>query len=137
MICQGGGRKDGSQLCHSCANYSKMNGIRPSTGGGAGTGAGATVRSPPAKIKVSSSGVRGTIIIIINIILIMMMMIFSTIITITIIMMIFAEREPQDGDDLRQLPDQHHHAVEEERPGGTSLQRVRPLLQAPRGEEAE
>ena len=52
-------------------------------------------------------------------------------------MMIFAEREPQDGDDLRQLPDQHHHAVEEERPGGTSLQRVRPLLQAPRGEEAE
>ena len=134
-MCQGGRGKDGSQLCHSCANYSKMNGIRPSTGGGAGAGAGATVRSPPAKIKVSSSGVRGTIIIIINIILIMMM-IFSTIITI-IIMMIFAEREPQDGDDLRQLPDQHHHAVEEERPGGTSLQRVRPLLQAPRGEESQ
>ena len=66
-----------------------------------------------------------------------MMMIFSTIITIIIIMMIFAEREPQDGDDLRQLPDQHHNAVEEERPGGTSLQRVRPLLQAPRGEESE
>ena len=123
MMCQGGRGKDGSQLCHSCANYSKMNGIRPSTGGGAGAGAGATVRSPPAKIKVSSSGVRATIIIIINIII--------------IIIMIFAEREPQDGDDLRQLPDQHHHAVEEERPGGTSLQRVRPLLQAPRGEESE
>ena len=120
-MCQGGGRKDGSQLCHSCANYSKMNGIRPSTGGGAG--AGTTVRSPPAKIKVSSSGVRATIIINISIII--------------IIMIIFAEREPQDGDDLRQLPDQHHHAVEEERPGGTSLQRVRPLLQAPRGEESE
>ena len=124
MMCQGGRGKDGSQLCHSCANYSKMNGIRPSTGGGAGAGAGATVRSPPAKIKVSSSGVRATIIIII-------------IISIIIIMIIFAEREPQDGDDLRQLPDQHHHAVEEERPGGTSLQRVRPLLQAPRGEESE
>ena len=123
-MCQGGRGKDGSQLCHSCANYSKMNGIRPSTGGGAGAGAGATVRSPPAKIKVSSSGVSATIIIIINI-------------SINIIMMIFAEREPQDGDDLRQLPDQHHHAVEEERPGGTSLQRVRPLLQAPRGEESE
>ena len=123
-MCQGGRGKDGSQLCHSCANYSKMNGIRPSTGGGAGAGAGATVRSPPAKIKVSSSGVRATIIIIINI-------------SIIIIMIIFAEREPQDGDDLRQLPDQHHHAVEEERPGGTSLQRVRPLLQAPRGEESD
>ena len=105
-MCQGGRGKDGSQLCHSCANYSKMNGIRPSTGGGAG--AGATVRSPPAKIKVSSSGVRATIIIIINIIII-------------IIMLIFAEREPQDGDDLRQLPDQHHHALEEERPGGAGL----------------
>ena len=46
-------------------------------------------------------------------------------------------QEPQDGDDLRQLPDQHHHAVEEERPGGTSLQRVRPLLQAPRGEKSD
>jgi len=43
------GRKDGgAQLCHSCSNYSKMNGIRPSTGSG--------VRSPPAKIKVASSG---------------------------------------------------------------------------------
>ena len=124
VMCQGGGRKDGSQLCHSCANYSKMNGIRPSTGGGAGAGAGAgaTVRSPPAKIKVSSSGVSAAIIIIINIL---------------IMMMVFVEREPQDGDDLRQLPDQHHHAVAEERPGGTCLQRVRPLLQAPRGEESE
>ena len=46
---QSSGRKEGSQLCHSCANYSKMNGIRPSTG--------ATVRSPPsAKIRVSNSG---------------------------------------------------------------------------------
>ena len=123
VMCQGGGRKDGSQLCHSCANYSKMNGIRPSTGGGAGAGAGAgaTVRSPPAKIKVSSSGVRAIIIII----------------NILIMMMVSVEREPQDGDDLRQLPDQHHHAVAEERPGGTCLQRVRPLLQAPRGEESE
>ena len=32
-----------------------MNGIRPSTGGGGATGA--TVRSPPAKTKVSSSNV--------------------------------------------------------------------------------
>ena len=44
-------RKEGSQLCHSCANYSKMNGIRPS--------AGPSVRSPPtAKARsISSSSV--------------------------------------------------------------------------------
>jgi len=40
-------RKSGSQLCHSCANYSKMNGIRPSTGGSNTS----SVRSPPAKSK--------------------------------------------------------------------------------------
>ena len=55
---QAGNRKDGSQLCHSCANYSKMNGIRPSTGGGA---SGNTVRSPPAKTKVSSNNVSSDI----------------------------------------------------------------------------
>ena len=27
------------------------------------------------------------------------------------------DREQEDGDDLRQLPDQHHHPLEEERPG--------------------
>ena len=30
-------------------------------------------------------------------------------------------REQEDGDDLRQLSDQHHHPLEEERPGGASL----------------
>ena len=31
------------------------------------------------------------------------------------------DREQEDRDDLRQLSDQHHHTLEEERPGGASL----------------
>ena len=88
---QAGNRKDGSQLCHSCANYSKMNGIRPSTGGGA---TGATVRSPPAKTKVSSSNVSVTC--------------DDEGVTIDCDI---AEREQEDGDDLRQLRHQHHHTL--------------------------
>ena len=39
------------------------------------------------------------------------------------------DREQEDGDDLRQLPDQHHHPLAEKRTGGASLQRMWSLLQ--------
>ena len=39
------------------------------------------------------------------------------------------DREQEDGDDLRQLSDQHHHPLEEERTGGACLQCLWALLQ--------
>ena len=34
---------------------------------------------------------------------------------------VIAERKQTHGDDLRQLRDQHHHALEAQRPGGARV----------------
>lgn len=42
---------------------------------------------------------------------------------------------PEDGLVLHKLRDHQHHAVEEKQRGRAGVQRVRPLLQAARGEQ--
>ena len=94
LLTQASSRKDGSQLCHSCANYIKMNEMRPTSG----QSTGATVRSPPAKVKsTSSSGVSSIALIM-----------------LTLLTLWCLDWQQKDRDDMCQLWDQHHHIVEEE-----------------------
>ena len=112
---QASSRKDGSQLCHSCANYIKMNEMRPTSG----QNTGATVRSPPAKVKsTSSSGVSC----------------FTKNVDHADTILLSLDWQQTDRNDMRQLWDEHHHLVEEERSGRASLQRMWSLLQVTRGE---